>query len=80
MMIFFCFFCLLQSVLPEIIRTIGVANKDQIQFVEHLRKFRILRALKMVSKFRSIRLIVLTVSKAFKVEEHFSYRTIISDS
>ncbi|XP_031420931.1 cation channel sperm-associated protein 2 [Clupea harengus] len=54
------------SVLPEIIRTIGVANKDQIQFVEHLRKFRILRALKMVSKFRSIRLIVLTVSKAFK--------------
>ncbi|CAB1331722.1 unnamed protein product [Coregonus sp. 'balchen'] len=43
----------------------GVDVRD-LEIVELLRKFRILCYLKMVSKFRQIRLILLAISKAFK--------------
>jgi hypothetical protein len=42
-------------------------DTDDLEIVALLKKFRILRSLKIISKFRQIRLIVLAISKAFKV-------------
>ncbi|XP_046890527.1 cation channel sperm-associated protein 2-like isoform X1 [Hypomesus transpacificus] len=62
----FDFVVTIVSVLPEIVKAIYGQDATGMVFVELLRKFRILRTLKIVTKFRQIRLIILSVSKAFK--------------
>ncbi|KAM6972947.1 cation channel sperm-associated protein 2-like [Aplochiton taeniatus] len=61
----FDFSVTIMSVLPEIIKSFSPETAN-MAFVDMLRRFRILRSLKIVSKFRQIRLIVLAISKAFK--------------
>ena len=61
-----------QSVVPEIIKysnagdTSSSATSDLTVVAENLRTFRVLRSLKMVSRFQKVRLIVLAVTKAFQ--------------
>ncbi|XP_064785051.1 cation channel sperm-associated protein 2-like [Oncorhynchus masou masou] len=54
------------SVIPEIVKVFKGVHTDDLEIVALLKKFRILRSLKIISKFRQIRLIVLAISKAFK--------------
>uniref|UniRef100_A0A8C8J5Z2 Ion transport domain-containing protein n=1 Tax=Oncorhynchus tshawytscha TaxID=74940 RepID=A0A8C8J5Z2_ONCTS len=54
------------SVIPEIVKVFKGVDTDDLEIVALLKKFRILRSLKIISKFRQIRLIVLAISKAFK--------------
>ncbi|CAB1323558.1 unnamed protein product [Coregonus sp. 'balchen'] len=54
------------SVIPEIVKVFKGVDTDDLEIVSLLKKFRILRSLKIISKFRQIRLIVLAISKAFK--------------
>eukprot|EP00063_Salmo_salar_P005359 XP_013980194.1 PREDICTED: cation channel sperm-associated protein 2 isoform X1 [Salmo salar] len=54
------------SVIPEIVKVFKEVDTDDLEIVALLKKFRILRSLKIISKFRQIRLIVLAISKAFK--------------
>ncbi|XP_057308446.1 cation channel sperm-associated protein 2-like [Hydractinia symbiolongicarpus] len=63
----FDFFVTVMSVLPELIKLSGKMATDELAVVaENLRVFRILRSLKMVSRFAQLRIIVLTILKAFK--------------
>ncbi|XP_070296196.1 cation channel sperm-associated protein 2 [Salvelinus sp. IW2-2015] len=54
------------SVIPEIVKVFKGVDTDHLEIVALLKKFRILRSLKIISKFRQIRLTVLAISKAFK--------------
>ncbi|XP_064653307.1 cation channel sperm-associated protein 2-like [Lineus longissimus] len=59
------------SVVPEVMRftdTDGSSSAGQVDItvINNLRGFRILRSLKMVTRFRQVRLIALSVAKAFK--------------
>ena len=65
--------------MPEIIRfstgTFGKRNvtgstNDLGVVASNMRTFRILRSLKMVSRFQKVRLIVLAVTKAFQVRHY----------
>ena len=44
-----------------------VSTSDVSVIAQNMRTFRILRSLKMVSRFQKVRLIVLAVTKAFQV-------------
>ncbi|XP_071183861.1 cation channel sperm-associated protein 2-like [Salvelinus alpinus] len=54
------------SVIPEIVKVFKGVDTDHLEIVALLKKFRILRSLKIISKFRQIRLIVLAIYKTFK--------------
>ncbi|XP_030621085.1 cation channel sperm-associated protein 2-like [Chanos chanos] len=54
------------SFLSEILQAFQGTDPGTLEVVGFLRKFRFLRSLKMVSKFRQLQILFLTVSKAFK--------------
>ncbi|KAL6482782.1 hypothetical protein MHYP_G00076540 [Metynnis hypsauchen] len=54
------------SVLPEIIMSFSSANTKATGVVKVLRTFRVLRALKITSKFRQVRLTLLAITKSVK--------------
>ena len=64
-----------QSVVPEIVEVLakdstsvgGNATSQLSSVANNMRTFRVLRSLKMVSRFQKVRLIVLAVTKAFQV-------------
>ncbi|KAI0224143.1 Cation channel sperm-associated protein 2 [Lamellibrachia satsuma] len=70
----FDFVVTLMSILPEVInlsaagmgRPSKVSTSDVSVIAQNMRTFRILRSLKMVSRFQKVRLIVLAVTKAFQ--------------
>ena len=67
------FILILQSLIPEFIALSSgqfgnyMATSQLIILAENFRVFRILRSLKMVTRFRQVRLIALAVAKAFRV-------------
>ena len=74
----------MQSFVPEIIRvatgTFGKRNVtgstgDLGVVASNMRTFRILRSLKVVSRFQKVRLIVLAVTKAFQVTQNMTNET-----
>ncbi|XP_019896019.1 cation channel sperm-associated protein 2 isoform X2 [Esox lucius] len=56
----------LLSIIPEILKLFKSVSTANLEIVTLLKKFRILRSLKLVSKFRQTRLIILAALKAFK--------------
>ncbi|XP_058956798.2 cation channel sperm-associated protein 2-like isoform X1 [Pocillopora verrucosa] len=63
----FDFIVTVMSFVPEIIELSSGKNTAEVAVIaENLRVFRILRSLKMVSRFAQLRIIVLTILKAFK--------------
>ncbi|XP_066932712.1 cation channel sperm-associated protein 2-like isoform X1 [Clytia hemisphaerica] len=63
----FDFLVTVMSLVPEMIKLLSGEQTAQLAVVaENLRVFRILRSLKMVSRFAQLRIIVLTILKAFK--------------
>ncbi|XP_065060530.1 cation channel sperm-associated protein 2-like isoform X2 [Rhopilema esculentum] len=64
----FDFFVTVMSFVPELIKVASPqdANKSLKIVADNLRTFRILRSLKMVSRFAQLRIIVLTMLKALK--------------
>jgi len=64
----FDFFVTVMSLLPELIKLASgkMTTPELAVIAENLRVFRILRSLKMVSRFAQLRIIVLTILKAFK--------------
>ncbi|XP_078367481.1 cation channel sperm-associated protein 2-like isoform X1 [Oculina patagonica] len=63
----FDFVVTVMSFVPEIIELSSGKNTAELAVIaENLRVFRILRSLKMVSRFAQLRIIVLTILKAFK--------------
>ncbi|EDO37246.1 predicted protein [Nematostella vectensis] len=63
----FDFFVTIMSVVPEVIKFSSGQNTAEVAVIaDNLRVFRILRSLKMVSRFAQLRIIVLTILKAFK--------------
>lgn len=65
----FTFLCVLlcQSFIPEILKVTSASQMVDLGFMKHFRKFRLLRCLKMVSNFTPIRIVVLALSRSFKV-------------
>ncbi|KXJ25905.1 Cation channel sperm-associated protein 2 [Exaiptasia diaphana] len=62
----FDFFVTIMSVVPEVMKFWSGTTSELAVIAENLRVFRILRSLKMVSRFAQLRIIVLTILKAFK--------------
>ncbi|XP_046839003.1 cation channel sperm-associated protein 2-like [Xenia sp. Carnegie-2017] len=64
----FDFFVTAMAVVPEVISlVVGGNSSSSISVIgDNMRVFRILRSLKMVSRFAQLRIIVLTIFKAFK--------------
>lgn len=61
------------SVLPEILSALGNSQQSTLSVVsKELKTLRILRALKMVVRFGSIKIIILTIIEALKVCHHIS--------
>lgn len=56
------------SVLPEILSALGSSSTSTLAVVsKELKTLRILRALKMIVRFGSIKIIILTIIEALKV-------------
>ncbi|KAI8506215.1 Cation channel sperm-associated protein 2 [Branchiostoma belcheri] len=63
----FDFIVTLQSVIPEIMNMTGDVGTGGLAVIaKQMRIFRVLRSLKMVSRFRQVRLIALAITKAFQ--------------
>lgn len=57
--------CFSQSLLPEVVVLVGVSG--QSVWLQLLRICRVLRSLKLIARFRQIRVIILAVVRALKV-------------
>ena len=72
--------CNFQTLVPEFVSVYLMISSgssgnasDLAVLASNLRTFRILRALKMVTRFNNVRLIVLAVTKAFQVCVNLTY-------
>ncbi|XP_035382788.1 cation channel sperm-associated protein 2-like [Electrophorus electricus] len=54
------------SFIPEILKATSNSQMVHLSFLKYFRKLRVLRCLKVVSKYRPVRVVVLAISRSFK--------------
>ncbi|KAK1787857.1 hypothetical protein P4O66_016337 [Electrophorus voltai] len=60
-------FCVtILSFIPEILKATSNSQMVHLSFLKYFRKLRVLRCLKVVSKYRPVRVVVLAISRSFK--------------